>query len=123
MRFVTAILVTLIIVHPVVAGDKPVDFRPLVNDISVYKNVFDSGASGGQTLQIVSINQIKLKWWFQLELTADVNRHLNPGHPTDYYLEVGVLKYVAGKWAVNYQRVHGTFVGKPINQIGVRYSF
>ncbi|MDZ7294020.1 MAG: hypothetical protein ONB14_01200 [candidate division KSB1 bacterium] len=123
MRNLIAVLLSCLVVGRVGAGDRTFDFRALVNDVSAYKNFFDSGASGGHTLQVISINQIKLKWWFQVEFTADFNRHLNPGHVSDYYLEAGVLKYVLRRLAVNYQRVHGTLVGKPINQIGVRYSF
>jgi hypothetical protein len=123
MRWMKGSIGVLFLVTLARGGDKIVDFRPLVNDVSLYKNFFDSGASGGSTLQVVSINQIKLRWWFQVEVTADLNRHLNPGYASDYYVEAGVLKYVVGKVAVNYQRVHGTFVGKPINQIGIRYSF
>ena len=100
-----------------------IEFQPLVNDISVYKNFLDSGEDAGQTLQIISINQLKLKWWFQFEFTADFNRHVTPGYTTDYYIEAGVLTYVTKRFAVNYQRIYGTFVEKPINQIGVRCSF
>ncbi|MCR4437913.1 MAG: hypothetical protein QHJ34_02570 [bacterium] len=123
MRILACGLLLFFLVGLAGAGEKLVGFCPLVNDVSLYKNAFDSGASAGNTLQIVSINQVKLKWWFQVEFTADFNRHLTPGYATDYYLEAGVLKYVVGKVAVNYQRVHGTFVGKPVNQVGIRYSF
>lgn len=123
MRILTCGLLVFLVVELAGAGEKAVGFRPLVNDVSLYKNVLDSGVSAGNTLQIVSINQVKLKWWFQVEFTADFNRHLNPGYATDYYLEAGVLKYVLGKVGVNYQRIHGTFVGKPVNQVGIRYSF
>lgn len=123
MRCAAGTIVALLLVAQAAAGEKVVEFRPLVNDVTLYQNFFDSGARGGNTLQVVCINQIKLQWWFQVELTVDFNRHLTPGYATDYYLEAGVLKYVLGRAAVNYQRVHGTFVGKPINQIGIRYSF
>ncbi len=105
------------------AQDRLIGFQPLVNDISVYKNFLDGGSDAGQTLQIISINQVKLKWWFQFEFTADFNRNLTPGYTSDYYIEAGVLTYVTKKIAVNYQRIYGTFVGKPINQIGMRCSF
>ena len=105
------------------AGDTLFNFQPLTNDISLYKNILDSGDNAGQTLQIISINQVKLKWWFQIEFTADFNRHFTPGYDTDYYLEAGILKYLTWKIAVNYQRIHSTFLAKPVNQFGVRYSF
>ena len=123
MRVVILVFIVFILYQPAFTQEKVLDFQPLVNDISVYKNFLDNGEDAGQTLQVISINQLKFKWWFQFELTADFNRHVTPGYTSDYYLEAGVLTYVTKRFAVNYQRVYGTFVGKPINQIGVRCSF
>lgn len=95
-------------------------FRKLVDEISIYQNVLDDGQKAGQTLQLIAINQIKLKWWFQIELTADWNRRLTPGYKQDYYLEAGILKWIHPRVGMNYQRIRGTFVGKAVNQFGIR---
>ena len=103
--------------------DGPLDFAPIVNEVSVYQNSSDEGNDLGQTLQIISINEIKLGTTFNLEFTADFNRRITPGEDEDYYLEISLVKPVWKKLSVNYQRIHGTFIADPVNQFGIRWSF
>ena len=103
--------------------DGPLDFAPIVNEVSVYQNSSDDGDNLGQTLQIISINEIKLGTTFNLEFTADFNRRMTPGEDEDYYLEISLVKPVWKKLSVNYQRIHGTFITDPVNQFGMRWSF
>lgn len=103
--------------------DATLGFSPIVNEVSVYQNSSDDGDNLGQTLQIVSINEIKVGVAFNLEFTADFNQKLTPGKGKDYYLEIGLVKPVWRDLSVNYQRIHGTFVDEPVNQFGVRWSF
>ena len=119
------------------ATDGFVRIRPCVNELSLYQNFLDDGRNAGQTLQVISINSVKLRYWFDVEITLDVNRRmdhaLNPGVPEpedyDYYLELGLVKPVVGSLKLNYQRVYGTFVSGPVvregpvNQIGFRWAF
>jgi len=119
-----SVCVLLLVLAGLVSADESVvSFQPLVNEISLYKNFLDDGDDAGQTLQIVSINSIKIYTEFSFEFTADFNRKLTPGKDHDYYMEFGIVKPVWKKVSANYQRIYGTFVDKPINQIGVRYSF
>ena len=105
------------------ADEGSLDFSPIVNEVSVYQNSSDDGDDLGQTLQIISINEIKLGTTFNLELTADFNRRMTPGENEDYYLEISLVKPVWKKLSVNYQRIHGTFITDPVNQFGMRWSF
>lgn len=104
------------------AHGQPLEFTPLVNEVSFYLNVQDDGKEAGQTLQVVAINSVKLWWSFDVELTADFNRQQSE-EEFDYYLEAGIVKPLRGGLKVNVQRIHGTFVPEPINQFGIRYSF
>lgn len=113
-------LIVLLALGMASAWAQELGFRKLVDEISIYQNVHDDGEKAGQTLQIIAINQIKLKWWFQIELTADWNRRMTPGFNQDYYLEAGILKWIHPRVGVNYQRIRGTFVGKAVNQFGIR---
>lgn len=122
-RFALAAIVAALIVGTAAAQKKLVFIEPIVNEISLYHNFLDDGDRAGQTLQIISINAIDLLTGFQVEFTADFNRKLTPGKASDFYLELGVVKAVVSKFSVNYQRIHGTFIDSPINQIGLRYSF
>ena len=106
-----------------IADDSVFSLQPLVNEISLYENFLDDGDNAGQTLQIISINSVKIYTEFSLEFTADFNRKMTPGTDSDYYIEVGIVKPVWKKVSANYQRIYGTFIDKPINQVGVRYSF
>ncbi len=105
------------------ADDGPLGFSPIVNEISIFQNSSDDGDNLGQTLQIISINEIKLGTAFNLEFTADFNRQMTPGENEDYYLEISLVKPVWKKLSVNYQRIHGTFIADPVNQFGMRWSF
>ena len=105
------------------ADDGPLGFAPIVNEVSIFQNNSDEGDNLGQTLQIISINEIKLGTTFNLEFTADFNRQMTPGEDKDYYLEISLVKPVWKKLSVNYQRIHGTFITDPVNQFGMRWSF
>lgn len=98
-------------------------FRKLVNEVSLYQNRYDDFLNAGQTLQIVSINSLKLGTWFNLEFTYDLNYDLEKEDDFTYYLEVGVVKEILPRFSINYQRIHGSFVNDPVNQIGIRVSF
>jgi hypothetical protein len=98
-------------------------FTPLVNEVTLFQNFLDDGGNAGQTLQIVSINSFRLFADFNFEFTGDFSRKLTPGTKTEYYIELGIVKPVWKKTAVNYQRIYGTFIDRPINQIGLRYCF
>jgi hypothetical protein len=122
-RFLTVYLTVFCVGWSARADDSPLDFSPIVNEISIYQNSSDDGDNLGQTLQIVSINEIKLGTTFNLELTADFNRRMTPGENEDYYLEISLVKPVWKRLSVNYQRIHGTFMADPVNQFGMRWSF
>ncbi len=96
---------------------------PITNEVSFYKNIDDSGAGRGRTLQIVSINGFHLGTDFSFEFTCDYNWRLDRCEKRDYYMELSLVKPVYKALSVNYQRVYGTFVDQPINQIGLRLSF
>jgi hypothetical protein len=122
-KFIIICVVSLAMPGPGQADEGPLDFTPIVNEVSVYQNSSDDGDDLGQTLQIVSINEIKLGTTFNLEFTADFNRKMTPGEDKDYYLEISLVKPVWKKLSVNYQRIHGTFIADPVNQFGMRWSF
>ncbi len=105
---------------PVFAPAQPLGFNKITNDVSLYKNFLDDLDDVGQTLQIVSINSLKLYFWFDLEVTLDYNWY---DSGDDYYMEAGLVKPIFRNFKVNYQRIHGTFVNKPMNQVGIRFSF
>jgi len=122
-KFLLIPIIIIISAGLLFAEDAVFSFQPLVNEVSLYKNFLDDGDDAGQTLQIVAINSVKIYTEFSFEFTADFNRKLTPGTNHDYYMEIGIVKPVWKKVSANYQRIYGTFVDKPINQIGVRYSF
>ena len=124
MRNIIAIVLSVICLTVIgLAGDDTFGFQPIVNEVSLYQNASDSGDNFGQTLQVVSINEFKLVTTFNFEFTADFNRKMTPGEDSDYYIEIGFVKPVWKKMSANYQRIHGTFIGDPVNQFGVRWSF
>jgi len=123
MSKLQAISLTLLLLWALSLQAGELDFQQITNEISVYQNLFDDGGDAGQTLQIVSINSVKILTWFNVEFTYDFNRDLAWKGKDDYYYELGVVKPVWRKISLNYQRVDGTFSEKPFNQIGVRYSF
>jgi len=98
-------------------------FEKLVNEVSLYQNRYDDFIDAGQTLQIVSINSFNLVTRFNLEFTYDLNYDLEKKDDFTYYLEFGVVKEIFPRFSINYQRIHGTFVDKPVNQFGIRFSF
>jgi hypothetical protein len=98
-------------------------FQKLVNEVSLYQNRYDDFLNAGQTLQIVSINSLKLGTWLNLEFTCDVNYDLEKEDDFTYYMEIGLVKEILPRFSINYQRIHGSFVNKPTNQIGIRFSF
>lgn len=95
-------------------------FAKISDEVSFYKNTDDDFNSLGRTLQVIAINQVKIGFWFQVEFTGDFNWRLTAGTAHDYYIEVGVVKPVWKQLSLNYQRIYGTFVDKPVNQFGVR---
>jgi hypothetical protein len=105
------------------AQTKDFSFELIVNEVSIFQNFLDDSDNAGQTLQIVSINSFKIFTDFNFEFTADFNRKMTPGYNSDYYMEIGIVKPILEKISLNYQRVYGTFIDKPVNQIGIRYSF
>jgi hypothetical protein len=98
-------------------------FEKLVNEVSLYQNRYDDFLNAGQTLQIVSINSFNLGTRFNLEFTYDLNYNLEKKDDFTYYLELGVVKEIFPRFSINYQRIHGSFVDKPVNQFGIRFSF
>jgi hypothetical protein len=98
-------------------------FEKLVNEVSFYQNRYDDFLNAGQTMQIVSINSFKLGTRFNLEFTYDLNYNLERKDDFTYYLELGVVKEIFPRFSINYQRIHGSFVDKPVNQFGIRFSF
>lgn len=98
-------------------------FKKLVNEVSLYQNRYDDFLNAGQTLQIVSINSLKFGTWFNLEFTYDLNYDLEKEDDFTYYMEVGLVKEILPRFSINYQRIHGSFVNDPVNQIGIRVSF
>ncbi len=104
-------------------SDKTFGLKPISNNISLYQNSFDAVRNAGQTLQIVLINSFKIGTWFTVEITGDIDRNLQETGKTCHYFEFGLVKDVKSGFSFNYQRVIGTFVDKPVNQFGIRFSF
>ena len=100
-----------------------IGFFPISNEVSLYKNVDDSGVDRGTTLQIVAINGLRLWTDFSFEFTADYNFDCNPGLDRDRYVELSLVKPLTGFVSLNVQRVLSTFEPDPINQFGVRLVF
>jgi len=98
-------------------------FEKISNELSLYQNYTDDVDTHGQTIQVVAINRFRAIWWFQAEFTADFNYDYDKSDDWDYYLEIGLLKPLVGGLSINYQRVEGTFVSEPTNQIGLRWTF
>lgn len=100
-----------------------VGFYPISNEVSFYKNVDDAGVDRGQTLQIISINSIKLLTTFTFEFTADYNFDMAEGFNRDHYVELSIVKPITPFVSVNYQRVISTWEAESVNQFGVRLVF
>jgi len=116
-----AVLIPVMIAAPVNA--QTFTFEKISNELTLYQNYTDNIDTHGQTIQVVSINRFRAIWWFQAEFTADFNYDYDKSDDWDYYLEVGLLKPLIGGLSINYQRVEGTFVSEPANQIGLRWTF
>jgi len=99
------------------------ELKPISNNITLFQNTYDDWKGAGQTLQVVLINSFKLGTWFTLEITGDIDRSLQEKKKTCHYFEFGLLKDIAPKFSLNYQRIIGTYMDKPVNQFGVRFSF
>jgi len=98
-------------------------FEKISNELSLYQNYTNRVATRGQTVQVVAIDRFRLGWWFQTEFTADFNYDYDKPNRWDYYMELGILKQIAGRLSINYQHVKGTFVAEPVHQIGLRWRF
>jgi hypothetical protein len=116
------VLVTLILSTAAVGQEPTGVITPIANNVSFYKNVDDLGRSRGTTLQIVLINSVRIVTDFTVEITGDLNWDLDWYEDHDYYVELSLVKPIYKSLSVNYQRIYGTFVDKPINQFGVRLS-
>lgn len=101
---------------------KNVGFYPVSNNVSFYRNIDDLGRDRGRTLQIVSINTIKILTRFDFEYCGDFNWDMSC-FKYDYYMELGIVKPVVANFSVNYQRVISKFENKPVNQLGIRLTF
>lgn len=98
------------------------ELAPITNEVSYLKNSDDDFNAMGETLQIISINSFKAYTWFNFEFTGDFNWDMTEGQDYDYYLEVSLVKNITSNLSLNYQRIYGTFISEPINQIGLRLS-
>nr|MBN2277788.1 hypothetical protein [candidate division Zixibacteria bacterium] len=103
---------------------------PITNEISLFRNVDDAGFDRGTTVQVVAINSFKILTEFTFEFTADFNYELSydvindqRDYFRDHYIELSLVKPIAGHIAINYQRVISTFENDSINQVGLRISF
>jgi hypothetical protein len=128
---VVTALVTLLGVSKVLAGEilpsvasssGKFGYYPLSNEISVFKNVDDTGEDRGETLQLVFINGFKLLTSFNFEFTADYNFDFTEGLEHDHYVELSLVKPVTKIFSLNIQRIYSTFENEPINQFGFRLS-
>jgi hypothetical protein len=123
VRYLLILFVLTSTLSAAFGGENPIGFVPISNEVSLYQNTSDDGDNLGQTLQLVLINTVDIGTELGVEFTADFNRKLTPGKDGDYYLEFGLVKPVWKRLSVNYQRVHGTFVDDPVNQLGIRWRF
>ncbi len=95
---------------------------PVTNEVSFYRNVDDSGNDRGRTIQLIAINGLKIGTEFTFEFTGDFNWDMSY-KPNDHYVELSLVKRIAGPVSVNYQRIYSTFEPDPVNQFGFRLSF
>lgn len=130
MRVVTIVAVVLLCWAGIVYADTgftaklsdDLAMTKLVNEISFYRNTDSDFNQRGWTLQIVSINTFHVFTDFNFEFTSDFNWHLDLYKDHDYYMELSLVKPVIGPLSLNYQQIHGTFMGGTIHQFGVRMS-
>lgn len=123
VRLIIIFVVALVIQQGVVAHAQTFTFEKISNELSLYQNYTDELKTQGQTVQVISINRFRVGTWIQTEFTADFNYDYEKPGKWDYYLEIGILKPIIGGLSINYQRIEGTFVSKPTNQIGLRWTF
>jgi hypothetical protein len=123
MKNFLIIIVFNLIFLPVLCSGQTFGLKPISNNISLYQNSYDDWKDAGRTLQIVMINSFKLGTWFTLEITGDIDRSLQEKGKTCHYFEFGLVKDIVPRFGLNYQRIIGTFVDKPVNQFGIRLSF
>ncbi len=119
--FALSILPIGLLALPTLDG-KQLGFYPITNEISFYQNVDDPGRNRGRTLQIVSINTLKLITRFNFEVAADINWGFSY-LPRDHYMELSVVKTIIPRFSFNYQRIISSFESSPVNQFGLRISF
>lgn len=98
-------------------------FWPISNELSIYQNYDDTRENRGQTLQVVSINSLRIFTSFNFEFTADYNYGFTPGLQRDHYVELSLVKPVSSLVSLNVQRVISSFESESINQFGVRFVF
>ena len=122
-RTIVLMLMVIGVLGTIHAQARAFTFEKISNELSLYQNYTDRATTRGQTVQVVAINRFQLGWWFQTEFAADFNYDYDKPNKWDYYYELGVMKSLVGGLSVNYQRVKGTFVTEPINQIGLRWRF
>ena len=120
---ILAILFFILIFLPSFCMSRTFGLKSISNNISLYQNSYDNIRNAGQALQIVLINSFKIGTWFTLEIAGDIDRNLQEIGRTCHYFEFGLVKDVKSGFSFNYQRVIGTFVDKPVNQFGIRFSF
>jgi hypothetical protein len=121
MRFISVLLFCLL-AWTTGASAQDFGFVPISNEISYFKNSDDSINDLGETVQVVSINSFKALTWFNLEFTGDFNWDMLDDEAYDYYIEIGFVKQIVPRISLNYQRIYGTFVSEPVNQLGIRLS-
>ena len=120
---ILTVLFFMLIFLPSFCMSKTFGLKSISNNIVLYQNSYDNSRNAGQTLQIVLINSFKLGTWFTLEITGDIDRNLQEIGRTCHYFEFGLVKDVKSGFSFNYQRLIGTFVDRPVNQFGIRFSF
>lgn len=121
LRNILCVFALLLVLSPIISAET-FDFMKLCDEVSFYANTNDKFDTRGRTLQVVALNQVKIGAWFQVEFTGDFNWDLTPGYDYDYYIEVGIVKTFWKNLSINYQRIYGTFVEKPVNQFGIRLA-
>jgi hypothetical protein len=126
------IFLFFILIQPTFVFSQTFALNPISNNVSLYQNTYDDWEDAGQTLQIVMINSFKLGTWFTLEISGDFDRNLQKKDKICHYFEFGLVKDIYSVFSstshkavigLNYQRIIGTFVDKPVNQFGIRFSF
>jgi len=126
-KTLTAIVLTTLFCFCNASALQPIEgevfgISPITNEVSLYKNVDDSGTDRGLTMQIISINGFKAGTDFNFEFTGDFNWDMSDEN-YDYYIELSLVKPVLKNLSLNYQRIIAKFEDESINQFGIRFSF